>query len=59
VLTDLHILYVRGLDWMAIVVRGVSELMRGLLAFEGNIGMLVWLSTAENLSCMLHGTLFL
>jgi hypothetical protein len=31
-------------------------LIRGLLAFEGNVGMLVWLSTAENLRCMLPGT---
>jgi hypothetical protein len=34
-------------------------LIRGLLAFGSNVGMLMWLSTAENLRCMLPGTLFL
>ena len=48
-----------GSDWMSVVVSGVWVLILDLLVFEGNVVMLMGLSTAGSLHCMLLGSLIL
>ena len=44
---------------MSVVVSGVWVLILDLLVFEGNLVMLMGLSTAGSLHCMLLGSLIL
>ena len=48
-----------GSDLMSFVVNGVWVLIHDSLAFEGNVGMLMGLSMAGSLRCMLPDSLIL
>jgi len=50
---------VHSLNWMSLVVRGVSVLIHSLLVFEGNVWLVLGLSTAGSLHCMLPDSLIL